>query len=70
MFVTSDILHAKLFDVVDGGTKSNCIGNVSGSRFEACRRRLIDRLLKGDIDDHISAALPGRRVRQRVRFAI
>ena len=26
--VLSDILHAKLFDVVDGGTKSNRVGNV------------------------------------------
>src|SRR6185437_8730921 len=70
MFVAGYVRHTDPIEVIDGSTESNCIGDVACSCFKTRRRRLIDRLLKGDIDDHISSALPWGSIGQCIRLAV
>src|ERR1700748_2621961 len=70
MFIAGDIGHADMFEVVDGGAQSDSVSDVTGTCFEAARRRLVRRLLEGDIGNHVATSLPGRSLRQHVRLAV
>ena len=70
MLVAVDDLAADRLDIIERRAKPDGIGDIAGAGFEAARRRLIDRLLERHIGDHVSAALPGRHMRQHIRLAV
>src|SRR5689334_10671106 len=68
VLVVSDVLHANFFKVVESGTQTYRVSNVSRPCFESRWGSLINGLLKRDIDDHVAAALPWRCVVENVGF--
>ena len=65
-----DVRDANPIQVIDCRAQADSVGNVSRAGFKALRRRLVERLLKGHVLDHVSAALPGGHVVQHFRLSI
>jgi hypothetical protein len=53
------LCDADAIEIIDRCAQTNRVGDVAGAGFKSLRRRLIERLLEGDVLDHVAAALPG-----------
>ena len=64
-----NIGDAYAIKIVNCRAQSSGIGDVAGTGFKALRLRLIERLLEGDILNHVAATLPRRYVLQHLGLA-
>lgn len=58
VLVTADVRHADAIEIVDRRAEADGIRDVSCTRLEPQRRRMVCRLLEGDVGNHVPAALP------------
>ena len=56
--------------IVDRRAQPHGVGDVARAGLEACRRRLVEGPLEGDVLDHVAAALPRRHRVQQVPLAV
>ena len=68
MLVAANVLHTDPVKIVDGCAQADRIGDVAGAGLETRRGWLVDSLLKSDIDDHVAATLPRRRLVEQILF--
>ena len=65
LLVFEDVGAPQPLDEIERGAEPDRAGNVRGAGLEAVRRLLKHGLLKGDVEDHLAAALPWRHRRQQ-----
>ena len=66
MLVGRDAFDANPFDVAQRLAETDGVGDVAGARLELVGRPLIQRAFQRDVGDHVAAALPRRRLLERV----
>ena len=69
VLVAGNILHTDLFEIVEGGAQTHCVGNVPCAGFETRWRNVVYSLLKSYVHDHAATALPWRSVVEDVALA-
>src|SRR6202020_642153 len=70
MLMAGYIRHTEVFEIIDGCSQSHSIGNIACPGFKPSRGWLIRGLLKGHVDDHVAAPLPGRGFCEHFRLAV
>jgi hypothetical protein len=57
VFIAGNVHHADSLEIIDGGTETDGVGDAAGAGFEASGRGLVRCFFKGDVLNHVAAAV-------------